>query len=335
MFENIVGHEFQKNILLRAAREGLVSHAYLFSGPAGVGKRLMAIEFAKLLNCLRAGADSGVKCECGACRKIDKGIHPDVITVQFAGAKNIKVDQIREEVEEKLFLRPFEGRSKVVIVDDSERMSNSAQNAFLKTLEEPPSESVIILVTSHPNSLLPTIRSRCQSLGFNPLSEKLIVDVLEKRGELSPEEALLCSRLSGGSLGRALGLDREIIEWRKELILRLSTLNKYSASDIANLTETVSDGASSDDTGRLEMAFQFIYLWLRDLVIVKTGSGEITNTDLSDIIAGTAGKWKLDDLLDRQRQLERTWYDIFRTNANLKLALENLFIKLALSPNAA
>ncbi|MEQ9619202.1 MAG: DNA polymerase III subunit delta' [Deltaproteobacteria bacterium] len=334
MFENIIGHEFQKNILLRAARDGVVSHAYLFSGPGGVGKRLLAIEFAKLLNCVGAGAEKGGLCECGACRKINKGIHPDVITVQFAGAKNIKVDQIREEVEEKLFLKPFEGTFKVVIVDDSERMNNSAQNAFLKTLEEPPSESVIILVTSHPNSLLPTIRSRCQSLGFNPLGEKLIVDVLEKRGELSSEEALLCSKLSGGSLGRALSLDKEIIEWRKELIVRLSALNKYSASDVADLTDTVSDGASSDDTGRLEMAFQFIYLWLRDLVILKTGSGEITNTDLSGIIAGTAGKWRLDDLLDRQRQLEKTWYDIFRTNANLKLALENLFIKLALSPSA-
>lgn len=333
MFENIVGHEFQKDILLRASRKRTVSHAYLFSGPDGVGKRLLAVEFAKLLNCVGAEAESGVRCECSACRKIDKGIHPDVITVQFAGVKNIKVNQIREEVEEKLFLKPFEGRSKVVIVDDSERMSNSAQNAFLKTLEEPPSDSVIILITSHPNSLLPTIRSRCQSLVFNPLSEKFIVDVLGKRDDLSPEEALLCSKLSGGSLGRALSLDIEVVEWRKELIVRLSTLNKYSASEIADLTETVHDGASPDDDSRLEMAFQFIYLWLRDLVIVKTGSGEIANTDLSEIITGTAGKWGLNDLLDRQRQLEKTWYDIFRTNANLKLALENLFIKLALSPS--
>lgn len=333
MFEDIVGHEFQKDILLRASRKQTVSHAYLFSGPDGVGKRLIAVEFAKLLNCLGAQAENGVRCECSACRKIDKGIHPDVITVQFAGVKNIKVEQIRGEIEEKLFLKPFEGRNKVVIVDDSERMSNSAQNAFLKTLEEPPSDSVIILISSHPNSLLPTIRSRCQSLRFNPLGEKLIVDVLEKRSELSPEEALLCSKLSGGSLGRALSLDREVIGWRKDLILRLSTLNKYSASEIASLTESVHDGAPSDDASRLDMAFQFIYLWLRDLIIVKTGSGEITNTDLSEIITSTAGKWELNDLLDGQRQLEKTWYDIFRANANLKLALENLLIKLALSPS--
>ncbi len=332
MFSDIVGHEFQKNILVRAARERIVSHSYLFSGPDGIGKKLVAVEFAKLLNCLEEPADGAAPCGCGSCRKIDKGIHPDVILVEFTGVKNIKVDQVREEVEERLFLKPFEGRFKVVIVDESERMNNSAQNAFLKTLEEPPRDSVIILVTSRPSSLLPTIRSRCQLLSFNPLSDELILEILKERTGLSSEEALLSTKLSGGSPGKALKLDRDIIEWRKELISELGSMNRYSASDILTLAESVSSGSSPEDKEKLDLAFQFIYLWLRDLVLIKIGSENIINTDLSETMGKTAELWEVDDLLDRQRYLEKTWYDIFRSNANAKLALENLFIKLAVSP---
>lgn len=334
MFNEIIGHEFQKNIVVRAAREKIASHSYLFSGPDGIGKKLIAIEFAKLLNCNGEITDGGEGCDCVSCRKIEKGIHPDVILVEFTGVKNIKVDQIREEVEEKLFLRPFEGRFKVVIVDESERMNNSAQNAFLKTLEEPPRDSVIILVTSRPNSLLPTIRSRCQLLSFNPLPEELIVEILKERGELSSEEVLLSAKLSGGSPGKAFELDKEIIEWRKDLISTLDGMSRYSASDILTLAESISSGSSSEDTEKLELAFRFIYLWLRDLVMIKIGSDNIINTDLSEAIGKTAEKWDIDDLLDRQRYVEKTWYDIFRANANTKLALENLFIKLAFNPAA-
>jgi DNA polymerase-3 subunit delta' len=334
MFTDIAGHEFQKNILIRAARENIVSHSYLFAGPDGVGKKLVALEFAKILNC-NGNAATGEACECGSCKKIEKGIHPDVALVEFTGAKNIKVDQVREEVEDKLFLKPFEGRFKIVIVDESERMNNSAQNAFLKTLEEPPKESVIILITSSPTSLLPTIRSRCQMLGFNPLGETVIAEMLESQGDYSREEAVLASRLSGGSPGKALKLDRELIAWRKELLSALGESSRYSASDISSLADSVSQGSSSDDTERLELAFRFIYLWLRDLVLIKLGSDEVINADLIEEMKKAADSWETGELLAMQKHVEKTWYDIFRTNANTKLALENLFINLARPPRAA
>jgi DNA polymerase-3 subunit delta' len=335
MFTDIAGHEFQKNILIRAARENIVSHSYLFVGPDGVGKKLVALEFAKILNCNDDAAANGEACECGSCKKIEKGIHPDVVLVEFTGVKNIKVDQVREEVEDKLFLKPFEGRFKVVIVDESERMNNSAQNAFLKTLEEPPKDSVIILVTSSPTSLLPTIRSRCQMLWFNPLGETVIAEMLESRGDYSREEAVLASRLSGGSPGKALKLDRELMVWRKELLSALGESSRYSASDITGLADSVSQGSSSDDTERLELAFRFIYLWLRDLILIKIGSDEVINTDLIEELKRTAASWETGELLEMQKYVEKTWYDIFRTNANTKLALENLFINLARPPRAA
>ncbi len=334
MFDNISGHEFQKNILIRAARDKIVSHSYLFAGPDGIGKKLAAIEFAKILNCHSGAESDATPCECGSCRKIEKGIHPDVVLVEFTGVKNIKVDQVREEVEDKLFLKPFEGRYKVVIVDESDRMNNSAQNAFLKTLEEPPRDSVIILITSRPASLLPTIRSRCQLLWFNPLEEGLIAEILVARSGCSEDEALLFAKLSGGSPGKALKLDRDMIAWRKKLISALESINRYSASDISGLADSVSHGTSSDDLESLEITFRFIYLWLRDLLLIKIGSNDIINADLRGEMEKTAGLWETGNLLEKQKYLEKTWYDIFRTNANARLALENLFINLARNPGA-
>ena len=332
MFNNIIGHEQQKNLLRRAAKEGLVSHAYLFSGPDGVGKKLMALEFAKTLNCA-SGEDSTAieQCECGSCRKVERGIHPDVVLVEYQGVSDIKVDQIREGVEEKLFLKPFEGAHKIVIVDESERMNRSAQNAFLKTLEEPPPNSVIILLTSRPQALLPTIRSRCQIVGFSSLSIDSISRILEKESDLSGEDMELSSRLSSGSPGLALRLDKELIDWRRDLLTRLSELDLRSASDVAELTESMPMESTAEDSEKLKLAIEFISLWLRDLVMIKIGAGEerITHTDIIEESRRAAQGLGTEEILEKQESLEQTWSDIYYANANKRLSLENLFIKLA------
>jgi DNA polymerase-3 subunit delta' len=337
MFNNkIIGHDFQKGILKRAANENLVSHSYLFSGSDGIGKKLVANEFAKLINCKsRDSVDStnldSAACVCGSCAKIDKGIHPDVIYVQFEGVKSIKVEQIREGVEERLFLKSFEGKFKVVIVDEAERMSNGAQNAFLKTLEEPPPNSVIILITSNPDSLLPTIRSRCQLVRFNTLAEELILEELKSRGDLSSEDAIVCSKLSNGSLGRALMMDSDLIGWRKELIQYLMHLKPDSAMSIIGLAEYMPLTSDPEDMERMTLAFEFISLWLRDLMLIKTDSDKkgITNVDLIESSMQIAEKWDLDNILDKMGALEKTHNDIYNMNANKQLSFENLFIRLA------
>ena len=332
----IVGHDFQKNILRRAARDNMVSHSYLFAGPDGIGKKLIALEFAKLINCQTGRAiDLDVaeveKCTCGSCSKVDKGIHPDVIYVQYEGAKSIKVEQIREGVEERLFLKSFEGKFKVVIVDEAERMSSGAQNAFLKTLEEPPPNSVIILITSNPDSLLPTIRSRCQLIKFNSLPIDLVCQELEKRDDLTSEQALICSKLSGGSLGKAFLMDSELIEWRKELIEYLMNLNSDSAMRIIGLAEHMPISSTPEDAERMGRTFEFISLWLRDLMLIKTGSDQdkLTNIDLIEPTTEIANRWDLDNITDKMSALEKTRNDIYNLNANKQLSFENLFIRLA------
>ncbi|MEM7008593.1 MAG: DNA polymerase III subunit delta' [Thermodesulfobacteriota bacterium] len=337
MFNNkIIGHDFQKNILLRAARDNMVSHSYIFSGQDGIGKKLIALEFAKLINCtsdneIQADAPRTNLCECGPCSKVEKGIHPDVIYVEYEGVKSIKVEQIREGVEEKLYLKSFEGKYKVVIVDEAHRMSSGAQNAFLKTLEEPPPNSVIILITSSPDKLLPTIRSRCQLVRFNSLPQERIFQILEERSDLATEQALISSKLSKGSLGKALNMDSDLLEWRKELVQFLINLKPNSAMRIIGLAEYMPLGSSAEDMEKLEQTFEFISLWLRDLMLIKTGSEEslITNIDLIQESAEIAQSLELRIISERMSAVERTWNDIYNLNANKQLSFENLFIKLA------
>jgi DNA polymerase-3 subunit delta' len=328
-FDNIIGHEFQKEVLLRASREGRVSHAYLFFGPDGIGKKLIAIEFGKVLNCLREDSNGG-HCDCNSCKKIEKGIHPDVFFVEHKGIKDIKVDQIREEVEERLFFRPFEGRFKLAIVDDAHRMNTSAQNAFLKTLEEPPSDSVIVLISSQPQTFLPTIRSRCQSVEFKPLPQDTIVDEIKRRTDLSPDECIIASRLSGGSLRRALDLDKNLLSQRREIIMKLSNISPDRASDVLGFAESILKSSAPGELEKLMLIFDIISLWLRDMVLIKIGFGEdsLSNRDLISATRKLADRQSVDNILDKIKFLEKAWYAVFQGNANKQILIENLVLKI-------
>ncbi len=335
-FKDIIGLEFQKKTLIRAVQDKRISHAYLFSGPDGVGKRVMAVEFAKILNCLRGETITeenlkGERCDCHSCKKIDKGIHPDVFFVEYKGIKNIKVDQIREEVEERIFLRPFEGRVKVAIVDEAERMNPNAQNAFLKTLEEPPADSVIILITSQPEALLPTIRSRCQMLKFKGISQEIMLEEVRKRSGLSPEEAWVAVKLSSGSLGKALGFNKDILSERKEIILKLLEINPKYASHVLGFVDSMPTSSSSEDLEKLMFVFEIISVWLRDLILIKIGFEEecLSNRDLVSVIRRLKDMWSVESILDKMKFLENAWYDIFRGNANKQIVLENVVLKIA------
>lgn len=331
----ILGHEFQKNALERVVRENRVAHSYLFAGADGIGKKLVAVEFAKILNCAGAQGTNSLRedtpCGCSSCKKIEKGIHPDVFLVQYKGARDIKVDQVREEVEERLFFRPFEGKFKVAILDEAERMNQNAQNAFLKTLEEPPPDSVIILISSQPQTLLPTIRSRCQAFKFDPLSERVIIEEVGKRKNLSLDEAVISARLSGGSLGKALDLDKDSLAERKEMITKLSGINPRYASEVLGFVESLPLSSDSEDVEKLTLIFSFISLWLRDIVLAKIGFGEdsLSNRDLASVILQVAEKWDMKSILNKIKSLEKSWYAIFRGNANKQIALENLVLRIA------
>jgi DNA polymerase-3 subunit delta' len=203
-----------------AVRRNRLAHAYLFAGPAGVGKRLFAQELAKALLCEATPAGRLEACDrCPACLQVEAGTHPDCFQAgRPEERQELPIDTIRELCG-RFALKSARGRGKVAILDDADDLNEEAANCFLKTLEEPPPRSVLILVGSSPERQLPTIVSRCQVVRFAPLPEALVAEVL--RGQELPEPALIdrLARLSGGSPGQALALaDPALWEFRRGLL---------------------------------------------------------------------------------------------------------------------
>ncbi|MEA3470707.1 MAG: DNA polymerase III subunit delta', partial [Thermodesulfobacteriota bacterium] len=199
-FSDIYGQERQKAVLKSAMERGRVSHAYLFHGMKGVGKKTTAEIFAKALNCEEEGFDS---CDsCSSCVKMDHGNHPDFVLIEPEGFF-IKIEAVRG-LQGQIKFRPFEGKKRVFVIADAERMNSPAANALLKTLEEPTSSNILILISSRPHELPRTVVSRCQRLRFNPLSRDVISTFLRDSYSVDEEAARLIASSSGGSIGRAL-----------------------------------------------------------------------------------------------------------------------------------
>jgi len=254
--------------LTRALVAGKVPHAYLFEGPAGVGKRLAARAWAMALNCEGGGADSCGACE--SCRKIGADVHPDVRWLTLPeGKRRIPIEAVRE-AERWIAVRPHEGRSKVLIVEPAEQMSDQAANALLKTLEEPRPGSFLALVTSRASSLLPTVRSRCQRLRFGPLGRETVTDILVEQGA-DREEAELVASLSEGSVERAAGYLGEELAGRIE---RVMTLAEAAASQLPLEGMAVAAGLRGDRDEVLAV-LELLVVVLDEVLWVATGDGAV------------------------------------------------------------
>ncbi|MCA1649826.1 MAG: AAA family ATPase, partial [Acidobacteria bacterium] len=236
-FREITGHRRLLELLARAARRGSLSPSLIFAGPDGVGKRVAAIALAQVMNCQTPvplgedplgedplGEDKDACGTCASCRRIARGVHADVLLIEPGETGAIKVDQIREAIERTAY-RPFEGRRRVVIIDDADAVLGEAQNALLKTLEEPPGSSSIVLITSRPDFLLPTVRSRCQLLRFGRLAPGDIALVLRRDHGYGSADAHAAASAADGSLGGALqGGSDEYVEARDAAAVLLKTV---------------------------------------------------------------------------------------------------------------
>ena len=209
-FREIVRHHRLIGLVGRAIAADSLPPSLILSGPDGVGKRQFALAVAQSLNCVDPVTDpaTGLRDACGrcvACGKIVRGNHADVLLVGPDDGGSIKIDVIRQLVGQTAY-RPFEGRTRIVNVDQADQMGEDSQNALLKTLEEPPSRNAFILVTSHPDLLLPTIRSRCCQLRFGPLAPAEIASALRNQHGYAERDAKAAAALAHGSLRRALDL---------------------------------------------------------------------------------------------------------------------------------
>jgi DNA polymerase-3 subunit delta' len=201
-FRDIAGHAPLRALIATAAGRGTLPPSLMFAGPAGVGKHMTAVALAQFVNCTQP-VDGDACGECQSCRRIARRVHADVLYVEPGDTGAIKIEQIRDVVERSGY-RPFEGRRRFIIIDQAEAMVGPAQDALLKTLEEPPNATTFILVTASPGTLLPTILSRCQRLRFGRLSPSDVADVLVGAHQFASADAHAAAAMSDGSVGRAL-----------------------------------------------------------------------------------------------------------------------------------
>ncbi|MGQ9630350.1 MAG: DNA polymerase III subunit delta' [bacterium] len=310
MLKSVIGHKEIIERLTEAVEGGRVPSAYLFSGARGVGKYTVAKEFAKALNCLRGGGDA---CdECSSCRKVDSGNHADVRSLVPDGSGgSIRIDSIREMLAD-VSLRALEGRCKVYIIRDADRMTLSAANCLLKTLEEPPPGVVFLLTTTNINGILPTVRSRCFPVRFGRVKASEIEEALISRG-VSPDEAHIMASLADG---RPALVSRDILRMRDTVI---SVFN--SSDTFFRKAEILS--REGDPKELLDIAIS----WYRDLVLVGEGvEGAIVNSDKRDVLIKIGRKlgnkaYKAVELLSSTKRL-------LSQNANPRLSLEVMFMEL-------
>lgn len=318
-FNSIIGHDRQKNILRRALTNQRVAHAYLFEGPDGVGKRLVALALARALLC-----ETGQGCgDCSPCRKIDHNNHPDIHLLDADGA-TIKIDQVRA-LQQQLSLRPLEGEYRICLIDGAEQLNPAAGNALLKTLEEPQPNTVIILLSCQPEALLTTIRSRCQRLPFQRLPKQRLTEILANRLELQETEAAVLAALSDGSFKKALGQNKELyLERRRDLLRSLLALSAGSTIPLFKLAEELA--ADKEHLVEILEIFQAFY---RDLLLLKHGrpEQELVNLDLKETLYRQLDRETTQALLKKLEALEAGRYYLQR-NVNRQLAMEIMLMRM-------
>ena len=327
-FRDIIGQDRAVNILLRTIQRDRLSSSYLFAGESGIGKKFTAINLAKAVNCLKTtptlalpprgggvgGGDSELlnqtDCcdECSSCKKIDAGVHPDFLLISPEGGQ-IRIEEIRA-INNILSFKPFEGRNKVVIADEADTMNPFAANAFLKTLEEPPKDSLIILISSNPDRLPDTIRSRCSKVNFTPLSHeacrKVIETVRSQKSKDSKDSRL--STLVRLSMGRpGLAASGDLIEERAWFIKLLK-----------GMLNAEKDGWTSKE--EMERWFDLLLILFRDMAIIKITQDEtnLIHIDLKDYLNKLSSSIDLKVIIENYQRLI-TLKEYFNFNLNRSL----------------
>lgn len=292
-FRQVVGHRRLLGLLSRSVANRTLPPSLILAGPDGVGKRLTAVAIAQALNCLSpvTGQDDMAidGCgECPVCRRIARGVHPDVHLIVPGDNGSIKVEQVRDAIDRTIY-RPFEGKRRVTIIDEADALMASAQNALLKTLEEPPASSVFILVTSRPDSLLATVRSRCSVIRFARLPASDVAAVLERDHKYARREALAAAAAADGSVRHALDIEAgDVADARSAVgeLLRGARGTSDARTRLERAKDLLKGGgtAAAEEREHLGVQLQALASMVRDLGVLSTGADVrlLANVDLRD-----------------------------------------------------
>lgn len=320
-FENIIGQEKIIEGLKKALAGNQLAHSYLFEGLEGLGKRRVAFELAKGICC---NAEGIRPCNsCSSCVKLEHGNHPDVKWI--GGEGSIKIDDIRD-LQKDIQVKPYEGNNKIYILCDAEKMTVQAQNALLKTVEEPPYYSTLILLTTNAYSLLPTIVSRCQVLKFSPVPASKIQNFLIKEKGLDIRESKFIAAFSNGAVGKALKLleDHDFIK-RREAVVGLSR-TLLNAKTI-NILEKVN--FFNEEKEYIDEILDILISWYRDLMVYKETSNVdfIINCDkIEEIIfqSNQVNLWQIKDIIFIIDKAKNN----LRSNVNYQLNIEVMLLNI-------
>jgi DNA polymerase-3 subunit delta' len=323
-FNQIIGHEQIIEHLKNAISMQKVSHAYLIEGAEKSGKKLLADAFAKTLQCEEGGTQSCGRCH--SCIQAESHSQPDIIYVRHEKTNTISVDDIREQVNADIVIKPYSSRYKIYVIDEAHKMNTQAQNALLKTIEEPPHYAVILLLTTNAQALLPTIQSRCVTLSLRPVADEVIRQHLIAQYGLSSYDAQLCTAFAQGSVGKAqmLAASENFATIKEEAIQLIKRLSDIDAYEMAEAVRHINEYEMS-----VEEYLDILLIWYRDVLMFKACQ------DINQLIFQ-------DEAMEIKRQAEKGSYaginEIItsiekakirlRANVNYELTMELLLLTI-------
>lgn len=323
-FKDVVGHKDIINYIRNAVSEDKVSHAYILNGERGSGKKMLANLFASTLQCEKGGPDP---CnECHSCKQAESGNHPDIIHVTHEKPNTISVEDVRTQVNNDIMIKPYQGPYKIYIISEADLMTPQAQNALLKTIEEPPEYAVIFLLTENAQMLLPTITSRCVMLKLRNIKDTLIKKYLMETVKVPDYKADMCTAFAQGNMGRAIMLanSEHFNEIREEAVQLLKYIDEMDLNEVAKAIKRIS-------AYKLEINdyLDIIMIWYRDVLIYKA-TQDVTKVVFKDqlsCIKARARKSSYEGIEKILESLEKAKSRL-KANVNFDLVMELLLLTI-------
>ena len=323
-FKNVVGHADIIQYIQNAVTEDKVSHAYIMNGERGSGKKMLANLFAQTLQCERGGNEPCY--ECHSCKQALSGNHPDIIMVQHEKPSSISVDEIRVQVNEDIQVKPYSSKYKIYIIPEADLMTQQAQNALLKTIEEPPSYAIIILLTENAQKLLPTICSRCVMLKLRNIKDQLVKKYLMENLQIPDYKADVCTAFAQGNIGRAILLanSEHFNEIKEEAIQLLKNIDTMDVSDMIEAVKRCSQYKMDVDD-----YLDVLAIWYRDVLIYKATKNidRVIFAEQLNYIKERARKSSYEGIENILKAIENAKARL-RANVNFDLVMELLLLTI-------
>lgn len=323
-FSDIYGYDKIKEHLQEAIRTGKVSHAYIINGGLGAGKKMIAGIFAKTLQCEEGGTQPCGSCH--SCVQADSNSQPDIIWVHHEKPASIGIDDIRQQVVTDMQIKPYGSRYKIYIIDEAEKLTVQAQNALLKTIEEPPAYGIVIMLTTNADIFLQTILSRCVLLDLKPVSKELVIDYLKKNYDISNNEAEFAANFAQGRIGRAKTIveSSEFAQLKLDVLHLVRNVKDMTVSEVISLVKDVTKYKLTIDD-----YLDLLAMWYRDVLIFKSTNNAnlIMFNDEVLLIKSQASVISYEGIEDILKSIDKVKVRL-KANVNFDLVIELLMMAI-------